>query len=180
MNNLKYTTSNEKGELPPGWRTRFSKSKPDKRVYSKCTTQWERPVSMKVAEAPTKNSNDIRTGGPRSIPRDKNLEAPEKKTIEQTKSETRPTRISNNGGAPKQELLTKENIPRPVREVAPVPAVPETYKPKEEVGDTCGSLPPQYQEQCRKNKGLKGGRKKTRKVSRKNKASKGNKQTRRR
>ena len=79
MNNLKYTTSNEQGELPPGWRTRFSKSKPGKRVYSKCTTQWKRPEVMTIAEAPATSGNNRKVGGPGSINPTEVLEAPTQK-----------------------------------------------------------------------------------------------------
>jgi len=80
MNNLKYTTSNEQGELPPGWRTRFSKSQPGKRIYSKCITQWKRPEVMTIAEASATSGNNKQVGGPQSINPIEVLDAPTQKT----------------------------------------------------------------------------------------------------
>jgi hypothetical protein len=147
MNNLKYTTSNEQGELPPGWRTRFSKSKPGKRVYSKCTTQWKRPEVMRIAEAAVRSGNNKQVGGPQSVNPAEVLEAPTQKTY------------------------TAERVEE-------VQNVPKMSKQIEMTGTTCGSLPPNAQEECRRSKGLKGG--KGKRGTRRYKNRKGGKRTRRR
>jgi hypothetical protein len=96
MNTQTYTQSNEKGRLPPGWRTRFSKSHPGKRIYTKCTTQWKRPEpeTMRISEPPATIAKE--------------------------------NHISNNGGitAPVLESPVRENIPPPVREKNPEPNYP--------------------------------------------------------
>jgi hypothetical protein len=193
MNNLKYTTSNEQGELPPGWRTRFSKSQPGKRIYSKCITQWKRPEVMTIAEASATSGNNKRVGGPQSINPIEVLDAPTQKTYTAERYNksgvVRPNepkaRNGNNkqvGGpesinpiqvleAPTQKTYTAERVEE-------VRNVPKMSKQVEMTGTTCGSLPPNAQEACRRSKGLKGG--KGKKGTRRHKNRKGSKRTRRR
>ena len=104
MNTQTYTQSNEKGHLPPGWRTRYSKSHPGKRIYTKCTTQWNRPEpeTMRISEPPATIAKE--------------------------------NRISNNGGitTPVLELPKRKNIPPPISEKEPeaeAVAMPEPNYP---------------------------------------------------
>ena len=110
---------NEQGPLPKRWTTRVSKTT-GKPYYT--FSQWERPKAIMVAEAPRKNGNIIRTGGPASLPRQQDLEAPKRETIEPPVREARPNiRTGGPASLPRQQDLEappKENIPQPIRERA--------------------------------------------------------------
>jgi hypothetical protein len=67
-----YSTSNEQGPLPKGWTTRFSKSKPGKRVYTYTETTWKRPQTEMMSAKPATavmNKEFITQGGPQSLPK---------------------------------------------------------------------------------------------------------------
>jgi hypothetical protein len=200
--------SNNKGALPPGWSVRESKTKPGKKVYQYCScfSQWDRPSSnsetIKFYEGlqrkgtpitpaepkATRVEPNIVPGGSESISREEVLIAPTPK-IEVAKPaaitppEPKATIVKPNIVPGGSESISREkllNAPPVRKEIAePVRVRPQVNKPVMMPGSTCGSLPPQYQEECRKRKASTGGRKKSKGRSRKNKKRKGGKTRRR-
>jgi len=103
-----YSTSNEQGPLPTGWTTRFSKTKPGKRLY--IHTTWKRPQTEMMSDKPATavmNKEFITQGGPQSLPKIEVVLPPTPKTYTAQYAPAPNTKI--NWDELKEKCLHSEN-----------------------------------------------------------------------